>query len=130
MPTPLDQILSLYEETNSPRTFTDDLAAHLHHGIVINTPEVLILARPVPSHAPVEHINNPDHAFPAETCDTWYIYAHAGNLRTALNYFPHPLPYLAFERANQNGLRFLPLARFQKKCHGLLPRNPPPFVQH
>lgn len=118
---PLDQILALYRETNSPRAFADDLAAHLRHGVVVSTSDVLVLARPVASAAPVGQINDPAHAFPPADCDSWYVYAFAGDLRTAIGFFPYPLPYIAFERAHQNGLRFLPLDRFLRKCQGLLP---------
>lgn len=122
-PSPLDQILGLYLETGSARSFADDLAAHLRHGVVVGTAEVLVLARPVASAAPVEWINDPGHVFSASDCDAWYVYAFAGNLWAALGHFPYRLPYIAFERANQNGLRFLPLDRFIRRCHGLRAAN-------
>ncbi len=121
--TPLERVLELYRVHRSRRTLAEDVAAHLRHGVVLSTGRFLVLARPVPRTAEAGAINDPEVPFAGEECDTWYVYAFAGDIREALGHFPYPLPYLGFERAGRNGLRFHPLPRFLARCGALLPER-------
>ena len=97
---PAEQAAAVYEREPCARTFEEDLEAHLLHGWVVSTPQFFVMARPVDSAAQPACIVNPWHRFPPEACDTWHIYLAAGDLCAALQWLPHPLPKIAFERRN------------------------------
>lgn len=65
--------------------FTNDLAAHLQAGgLVLSTPEVFIMLRPVRSDALVDHLCNPWFRWP-EPCDAWFVWVLAGDGTAALD---------------------------------------------
>jgi hypothetical protein len=102
---PALRVAALYT-ADSPRTFGEDIQAHMLTGYVIATPSLCLLTRPVPSDAAPEAIRNPWFEFPAEACDAWFIYAGAtadrlpaaGLVKTFLTKMPFPLPLAAWER--------------------------------
>jgi hypothetical protein len=103
--TPLDKVRALYT-AESPRTFPEDLTAHMQHGYVFSTPQYLMMARPVWSHDTQAQINNVWVSFPPELWDAWYIYAFAlrddeglcGLVKNLLTHMPFYLPLVAWER--------------------------------
>lgn len=106
--TPIDRVRMLYT-ANSPRTFEEDVAAHLNHGYLFSTPEYFLMARPVYSEATQEQMNNVWQTFHPTLWDTWYIYAFAvrddsglaGLVKKLLRHMPFFLPLLAWERSGQ-----------------------------
>ena len=119
--TPLDKVRALYS-AQSPRTFEEDVAAHMAHGYVFSTPEYLLMARPVWSKAPQHVINDVWTTFPSHLWDAWYVYAFAvaddrglaDVLTKLLRHIPFFLPLLAWERSGQP-LEFFPTTKlFQK----------------
>lgn len=104
--TPLDKVRALYTD-NSPRTFAEDLTAHMQCGYVYSTPEYLLMGRPVWSKAPQAHINDVWMAFPPQLWDAWYVYAFAlrhdgglaGLVKNLLTHMPFYLPLVAWERS-------------------------------
>ena len=115
--TPLDKVRELYTE-HSPRTFAEDVTAHMQHGYVFSTPEYFMMARPVWSEATQESINNVWKAFNPVLWDAWYIYAFAlredgglaGLVKKLLTHIPFYLPLIAWERSGQP-LEFFPTTK-------------------
>ena len=106
--TPLDKVRALYT-AESPRTFAEDITAHMQHGYVFSTPQYLMMARPVWSHDTQAQINNVWVSFPPELWDAWYIYAFAlrddeglqGLVKNLLTHMPFYLPLVAWERSGE-----------------------------
>jgi hypothetical protein len=104
--TPIEKCKMLYT-ADSPRTFEEDMLAHLSHGCFFSTPEYVMMARPVCSAAPQEMINDVWVRFREEDCDAWYVYAFAlrddlglqGLVKKLLRHIPYYLPLLAWERS-------------------------------
>jgi len=104
--TPLDKVRGLYT-AQSPRTFAEDLTAHMQHGYVFSTPEYLLMIRPVWSKATQQHINDVWMVFPPHLCNAWYVYAFAlrddqglhGLVKNLLTHMPFYLPLVAWERS-------------------------------
>jgi hypothetical protein len=104
--TPIEKCKMLYT-ADSPRTFEEDMLAHLSHGYFFSTPEYLLMGRPVWSQATQEQINDVWCAFPPELHDAWYVYAFAlaqdeglqGLVKKLLRHIPYYLPLVAWERS-------------------------------
>lgn len=104
--TAVEKVMALYT-SNSPRTFEEDLTAHLMHGYVYSTPEYFLMGRPVWHQAPQESINNVWKAFHPVLWDAWYVYAFAlrddqglhGLVKKLLTHIPFYLPLIAWERS-------------------------------
>jgi len=120
---PILRLAALYDET-CPRTFAQDMGAHLQNGYVFATPEAILLARPVASKADPRLINNPYFHFRPEDCDCWYVYGYAdmgknslqGLVKKVLRWMPYELPLVAWERKRDNRLRFYSLKRLEDLC--------------
>jgi len=119
--TPIEKCKMLYTP-QSPRTFEEDMLAHLAHGYFFSTPEYVMMARPVCSNAPQEVINDVWCQFPPITCDAWYIYAFAladdmglqGLVKKLLRHIPYYLPLIAWERSG-HPLMFFPTTKLIQK---------------
>ena len=104
--TPIEKCKMLYTP-QSPRTFEEDMMAHLAHGYFFSTPEYLLMGRPVWSAAPQEAINDVWMCFPDQVVDAWYVYAFAlrddvglaGLVKKLLRHIPYYLPLVAWERS-------------------------------
>jgi hypothetical protein len=104
--TPIQKCKLLYTP-QSPRTFEEDMLAHLSHGYFFSTPEYVMMARPVWSAAPQEAINDVWMRFPDQVVDAWYVYAFAlrddqglqGLVKKLLRHIPFYLPLVAWERS-------------------------------
>jgi hypothetical protein len=97
--------MNVYAFEACPRTFEEDLIAHLMHGFVFSRPDIFLMGRPVISTASREDIVNPWYKFKSADCDCWHVYLCAGNAAKALDFVPFKLPLVSFERGNK--LRFL-----------------------
>ena len=117
---PASRIAALYGP-NSPRTFAEDMQAHMVNGYVYAGPDLFMLVRPVPSEVPASVIRNPWYSFEVEDCDTWFIYAAAtakpstalGLVKTCLTKMPFPLPLAAWERQakGRTPIKFFSISR-------------------
>jgi hypothetical protein len=104
--TPIEKCKMLYT-ADSPRTFEEDMFAHLSHGCFFSTPEYVLMARPVCSTAPQEMINDVWCGFQRKDWDAWYVYAFAladdqglqGLVKKLLRHIPFYLPLIAWERS-------------------------------
>ena len=84
--------------------FEEVIVAHFLTGIVISTPDVFLLARPVESSDP-----SPTDPFEVyDNPDTWHIHLAAGDLSKIADSLPYPLPLVSFVRKNR--LHFYRLA--------------------
>lgn len=116
---PYEQALNVYRTEPCARTFENDLAAHLQHGYVLNTPTVFVMCRPVRRSASPERIVNPWVYVWAPDC--WHFYLYAGSLIEGIKHLPYFLPYCSFERNNK--LRFYRFDRLLLKLQKSL-ENP------
>ena len=86
------------------------LAAHFAHGVVISTPEVFMLMRPVNTAGRREKFDDPGYMF--DNPDCWHCYLASGDLSQFGRYIPYFLPYISYVRKNQLRVRPLTQTRF------------------
>ena len=86
--------------------FEEVLVAHFLTGIVVSTPDVFLLARPVDSRG--DHMGFNDPFLTYDEPDTWHVYLGAGDITKLADFFPYPLPTVSFVR--KNSLHFYRLA--------------------
>ena len=113
---PFDRATELYELYDTPRSFDEDLCAHISTGYVVSTPEYFLLGRAVDRFADPALIENPWHKFPREDHNTWLVYLFLGKRRNFLNFVPYSLKWLAWQRRGRS-LRFHEFLTFQKHAH-------------
>lgn len=99
--TPAQQAAEVYKREECPRSFMEDVRAHLANGYVISTPDFFAMGRPVDSTADHAKIINPWHTFPRNRWDCWFVYLVAGDMQQAWTCFPFPLEKIAFEKRNK-----------------------------
>lgn len=106
---------ALHYNENGPRSFKEDLEAHLLHGSVFSTPTAFIMARYVSRSWPEESIINPwvnDATCPQIDC--LHVYLAAGDL-TEFFTFPHrSVKWISFER--KNTLKFYCYTDLKRRC--------------
>ena len=112
---PAERAASFYERVRMPRSFREDLDAHLQTGYVISTPELFMLARGVDIHASHYLIEDPWNEFAREAQNCWLIYLVAGSVKTCFNYAPYPLPFVAWARDNTT-LSVFPFEKIKRLC--------------
>lgn len=83
---PRDRSLRWYEEI------------HLDCGFVFSTPDFFVMGRPVRKYAPLEQILDVTHHFDPATCDTWYVFQMAGDIRKVWSILPQELPWVCWHR--------------------------------
>jgi hypothetical protein len=110
--TPIEKAMEVYAREPCARPFAEDLEAHLLNGYVIATPNVFLMARPVPVTADSVDILNPHVTWPKHQCDAWHIWLAAGDMREFVKHLPWPTKWVCFERRNVlRWRRFAPLLR-------------------
>lgn len=109
---PFESARSLHRSLPDVTPFEEALTAHLLLGVVISTPAVFVMARPVDSGADHFSFDDPWISYPDP--DTWHIYLAAGDLSLIDGLLPYSLPLVSFVRKNR--LRF----RNLKHMHSLL----------
>jgi hypothetical protein len=97
---PVLRAAAVYEQEECPRTFAQDLEAHLLHGLVISKPELFFMARPVSHDATGDKIVNPWVNTWDKEPDCWHVYLYAGDLLSAFQQV-HELPFVSFEKRNR-----------------------------
>ncbi len=76
----------------------DEWTAHINHGEVVDTPEMLVWGRMIPRGATDWQRADIAHPFGFRECDAWWIWLAVGDLRLMLEQFPHPLPWVGWAR--------------------------------
>lgn len=105
----------MYSQIAMPRTFREDLDAHLQHGYIFSTRESFIMGRAIDKDAEHALISDPWHAFAREQQNCWLIYLVAGRVNSLFKYEPYRLPFVAWARNNQT-LRVHPFERIKQLC--------------
>lgn len=103
---PFEQALAVYSREPCARTFSEDLEAHLRHGLVISTPEYFLMARKVIVASLESDIINPHVQFDPLLSNCWHLYLFAGDVAKAFAAADVQLPWVSFERRNK--LRLYP----------------------
>ena len=96
--TPFLAAAAVYDREPCARSFEADLFLHLVHGVVVSTPDVFAMVRPVWSTWGIERLRTPSET--AADGDCWWIWLAAGNVGSL---FAWPLPvrvWVGFEREN------------------------------
>lgn len=120
---PVEQAKILHESEAGPRSFREDLEAHLLHGLVYSTPTAFIMARYVrrdwPDEVIVDPWCNPETDL---TCapDCVHVYLAAGDISQFLTFEHKPCAWVSFERRCR--LRFYPYPSIQCKLTDLTSR--------
>lgn len=117
---PAFQARVVYESLGSDWPFTSVIEMHLLGGYVVSTPEYFILARPVDSTADEARILNPLISFSKP--DAWFIFAYAGDISRAWDYFPVFYPKVGWQRANRP-IRFYPMENIIRKVKNVNTRT-------
>lgn len=105
--TPYERAVSAHEADPDNDPFADVLAAHLVGGVVVSTPDVFFLARPVDTRGEQDLFDYAWCQFADPDC--WHCYLAAGDLRGLGRYMPYPLPFISFVRRKE--LRIRPLKK-------------------
>ena len=100
--TPFDQIADLYQRWPQPRSFEEDISAHIETGYVVSTPDFFIMGRAVNRGASLEFIADPWRRFARKEQDAWLVYAFAGSSRNFLSFIPYLLRWIGFQRRNHH----------------------------
>ena len=105
---PIHRIQSLY--AGAEWNLADDILFHAEHGYILSTPTCFLLARAVPkSAAPYDA----QKVFPLSECDTWLVWAMAGDISEAMAFAPYAMKWIAFAR--RDGIRFYGFQKTRSK---------------
>ena len=104
--TPFEKALAVYSREPCARTSSQDLEAHLRHGLVISTPEYFLMARKVYRYAQHHQIIDPFFNLWESPPNCWHLYLFSGDVSKAFASADVRLPLVSFERRNK--LRFYP----------------------
>lgn len=86
---------------------------HFQYGFLFSTPEFFVMGRPVMRGARAELIRDPSATFDGMAVDAWWVHGAIGNLRAMWDVMPAALPYLGFERWDDNP-RFYPIETLRR----------------
>jgi len=112
---PSIQARRIYDREDTFRSFKDDLDLHLLNGYVISTPELFVMARPVPRIAARNAICDPAVTWPTYYCSCWHVHIYAGKLPLLFTLLPYELPYGSFQKRDR--LRFYTLNQLKERFH-------------
>lgn len=108
--TPYQRMEKLYLDEPEGQTLEWYVMLHLRNGWVVSAnADYFVMGKPVVSTAPAELFAKPEHVFPIEQCDAWYVSAMAGDMAKAWAAMPYPLPLMCYHRGQggSRGLRFV-----------------------
>lgn len=114
--TPYESAFLAYHSQGNPVIeWTEVIARHLCHGVVISTATAFLAARAVPYSAPDSvHQDLRPQGFPPSLYsapDCWHIWIAAGDIRSLLRLqILHPLPWVSFCRRGETSVRRYPIA--------------------
>lgn len=118
--TPAEAAAAVYEREPGPRTFTQDLEAHLIHGIVFSDATRFVMARYVSKSWPDEVIIDPwNNDQPGER-DCIHIYLASGDFTEFFTILHKPATWISFERRGKP-VRFHPYLTLLKRCTSMAP---------
>ncbi len=113
------QILDLYRRHPQPRSFTEEVELTAWNGVVINTEDFFMLARPVDIYDPEERWRDAAHAYHRLRQNCWLITIYCGiSQNNPCNFAPYTLPYIAWSRRN-SPLRIYETSKLHSRCDSL-----------
>ncbi len=108
--TPWDEVEALYDSGRGIRSMMDDIAFHGTVGYIMSTPTCFLMARAVRRDAAPYSMRD---SFPLDECDTWLVWAMAGDIREAMQFAPPTMKWIAFAREER--LRFHDFNKLRRK---------------
>ena len=119
------QILDLYRRYPQPRSFAEEVELTAWNGVVINTEEFFMLARPVDIHDPQERWRDPVYFYHRLRQNCWFITIYCGiSQNNPCNFAPYPLPYVAWSRRDRP-LRIYETSKLHTRCDSLTTKKTP-----
>lgn len=92
---PYEEVQEVYSQSDEGFSLCDDIEFHAKHGYILSTPTCFLLARAVVKRfLPYGQ----DETFLSEECDTWFVWAMAGDIREAIEFAPPTMKWIAFAR--------------------------------
>jgi hypothetical protein len=94
----IEETLAYYSD--SGRYLDVDRYLHERSGVCVWSPELVLMARPVVSGAPLRYVVDPEHVFPVDACDAWHIHYAAGDLSGVADVLglAGMFPFVTFQR--------------------------------
>ena len=119
------QILNLYRRYPQPRSFAEEVELTAWNGVVINTEDFFMLARPVDIHDPEERWRDAAHTYHRLCQNCWLITIYCGiSQNNPCNFAPYHLPYIAWSRRDRP-LRVYSTSKLLPRCDSLtIPKTP------
>lgn len=123
------QIIDLYRRYPQPRTFSEEVELTAWNGVVINTEDFFMLARPVDIHDPEERWRDAAHTYHRLCQNCWLIAIYCGiSQNNPCNFVPYTLPFIAWSRRDRP-LRIYETSKLLPRCDSLttkkIPFSPP-----
>lgn len=119
------QILDLYRRYPQPRTFAEEVELTAWNGVVINTEDFFMLARPVDVFDPEERWRDAAHIYNRECQNCWLITIYCGiSQNNPCNFAPYPLPFVAWSRRDRP-IRIYETSKIYHKCDSLTTLSTP-----
>ena len=119
------QILNLYRRYPQPRSFSEEVELTAWNGVVVNTEDFFMLARPVDIHDPEERWRDAAHTYHRLCQNCWLITIYCGiSQNNPCNFAPYQLPYIAWSRRDRP-LRVYSTSKLLPRCDSLtIPKTP------
>jgi hypothetical protein len=113
------QILDLYRRYPQPRSWGEEVELTAWNGVVINTHDFFMLARPVDIHDPDEGWRDAAHAYHRSCQNCWLITIYCGiSQNNPCKFAPYTLPYIAWSRRDRP-LRIYETSKLLPRCDSL-----------
>lgn len=98
--TPRQQAEAYYRThaPEDPDLLVREMRMHWSRGVLVDTPELFLMARPVSLEAPIAAVTDPRVPFDPFHCNCWHIHFLAGTMASAFDFAPYPLPFVSMER--------------------------------
>jgi hypothetical protein len=110
------QVIEFYKRYPQPRSFADEVHLSAWNGVIINTENFFMLARPVDIHDPEERWRDPGYRCPIVAQNCWYIVMCCGDIeRNPCEYAPYKLPLVAWSRRDRR-IKTYDFDKAQQKC--------------
>jgi hypothetical protein len=114
------QILDLYRRYPQPRSFAEEVELTAWNGVVINTEDFFMLARPVDIHDPEERWRDAAHTYHRLCQNCWLITIYCGiSQNNPCNFAPMQLPFVAWSRRDGR-VRVYPTEKIRQRCDTFL----------
>lgn len=115
---PFEKIEAEYAARPREQPFSDYVTWYLRYGFVFSRPDILVIGRAVPRHAPQEKIMDQRDLFHNDVRDCWYIFAAAGNTARMWRIMPWHLPWFCWTRIRDahSELTFVESERLKRLC--------------